>query len=56
MKSGALGGKISGAGGGGFMYFLCKPELQKNIFRNIPKLQYIETNLSKKGSEIIYEQ
>lgn len=56
MKNGALGGKISGAGGGGFMYFLCKPELQKNILKSIPKLYYIDANLSNKGSEIIYEQ
>ena len=24
--AGALGGKISGAGGGGFMFFLCEPQ------------------------------
>jgi D-glycero-alpha-D-manno-heptose-7-phosphate kinase len=24
-KAGALGGKIPGAGGGGFMFFICKP-------------------------------
>lgn len=35
MKNGALGGKVSGAGGGGFMYFICeynkKPEVAQKL-------------------------
>ena len=31
MKNGALAGKISGAGGGGFFLFLTKPEFKKNL-------------------------
>ena len=56
LKNGALGGKISGAGGGGFMYFLCEPELQNNFIKKMEKLQHIDCSLSSKGSEIIYEK
>jgi D-glycero-alpha-D-manno-heptose-7-phosphate kinase len=30
-KSGALGGKISGAGGGGYMYFFCPGETRHRV-------------------------
>lgn len=43
IKSGSLGGKISGAGGGGFMYFYC-PFNKKHIIANA---------LKKKGVKIV---
>jgi D-glycero-alpha-D-manno-heptose-7-phosphate kinase len=30
-KAGALGGKVSGAGGGGFMFFLCDPNCRFKV-------------------------
>lgn len=56
IKNGALGGKISGAGGGGFLYFLCPPENQKKVIKSISEVQYINCKLINKGSEIIYER
>ena len=56
IKNGALGGKISGAGGGGFIYFLCPPEHQKKMIKSINEVQYINCKLTDKGSEIIYER
>ena len=35
IKAGAIGGKISGAGGGGFMFFLTKPENRYNVMNAI---------------------
>lgn len=35
MQSGALGGKVSGAGGGGFMMFLVKPERRMDVIRTL---------------------
>lgn len=43
-KAGALGGKISGAGGGGFMYF----------FTDFDKRRDVEEALSAEGAEIVH--
>ena len=56
IDNGALGGKISGAGGGGFLYFLCPPEHQEKMIKSISEVQYIDCKLTNKGSEIIYER
>lgn len=34
-KNGAIGGKISGAGGGGFMMFLCQPNKEHNLVNKL---------------------
>ena len=36
-KSGATGGKISGAGGGGFMTFYCPDNTKYNVIENLNK-------------------
>ena len=33
MKAGALGGKLIGAGGGGYFLFYCKKKTKKNLFK-----------------------
>jgi D-glycero-alpha-D-manno-heptose-7-phosphate kinase len=52
-NSGAIGGKILGAGGGGYFLFLAKPKFKKRIIKKLSKLQYIDFSFTKKGSEII---
>ena len=52
-NSGAIGGKILGAGGGGYFLFLAKPKFKKKIIKNLSKLQHIDFSFTKKGSEII---
>lgn len=42
MEHGALGGKISGAGGGGYMYFICDP-LKKHVLQRKLKEMNIRT-------------
>ena len=37
MKHGALGGKVCGAGGGGYMFFICDPNKQKNLIKQMAK-------------------
>ena len=53
IKNGAVGGKIIGAGGGGFMMFLVPPTKQKKIkkFLKLPEVKVEFTNI---GSTIIY--
>ena len=52
-KSGAFGGKILGAGGGGYFLFLVKPKYKKKIKNNLKKLQEINFNFTKDGSRLI---
>ena len=52
-KSGAVGGKILGAGGGGYFLFLVKPKYKKKIKNNLKKLQEINFNFTKDGSRLI---
>ncbi len=37
-KNGAIGGKVSGAGGGGFMFFLCEPNKEHNVVAALEKI------------------
>ncbi|MDP3792416.1 MAG: kinase [bacterium] len=54
LKAGATGGKLLGAGGGGFMLFFVKPELQKNVREKLKKLLYVPFHFEHSGSQIIY--
>ena len=38
MRAGAIGGKILGAGGGGFIIFYADPKKQKNIINKLKGL------------------
>lgn len=53
LNSGALGGKISGAGGGGFMFFYVEPEKRKLLEKSLESLGgYIQNfNFTQKGLE-----
>ena len=53
-KSGALGGKLLGAGGGGFMLFYFKDNKKKDFLKKNSKLLNIPFNFSQEGSEIIF--
>ncbi|MCU0861850.1 MAG: kinase, partial [Methanomassiliicoccales archaeon] len=38
MRSGAIGGKISGAGGGGYMFFICEYERKHEVARALAEM------------------
>lgn len=54
LSSGALGGKLLGAGGGGFMLIYAKPEDQHKIAKKLKKLLYVPFRLESLGSQIIF--
>jgi len=54
LKNGALGGKLLGAGGGGFILFYVKKNKQKKFINFFKKLTILKIKFSKKGSEIIF--
>ena len=55
MQNGAYGGRIFGAGGGGFMMFIVKPQYHKKVIRNVQKLGLKKFDLSfgDKGSALL---
>lgn len=54
LKAGASGGKILGAGGGGFLMVLCEPEKQERVRRELGELRTIPVELESFGSRIIF--
>ncbi|MGC8568203.1 MAG: kinase [Candidatus Micrarchaeia archaeon] len=54
MRNGAEGGKLIGAGGGGFMLFYAKKEYHERIKNALPELQEIKFSFEPFGSRIIY--
>ena len=56
LKRGALGGKLLGAGGGGFLLFYVPPSKQKNIINYFKKLITIPINFSYEGSKILFKK
>ncbi|MFT7538642.1 MAG: D-glycero-alpha-D-manno-heptose-7-phosphate kinase [Lysobacterales bacterium] len=56
MKNGALGGKLLGAGGGGFMMLFAEPSKQKLIKEKLKKFLYVPIKFEATGSQIIFYQ
>lgn len=54
LENGATGGKLLGAGGGGFMLFYCKPEHQTRLKKALQKLQPFDFAFEQEGSKVIY--
>jgi D-glycero-alpha-D-manno-heptose-7-phosphate kinase len=54
LKSGALGGKILGAGGGGFLLFYCEGNRQDSVIRNLKSLRHVPLKFENHGTRIVY--
>lgn len=54
--SGAIGGKIIGAGGGGFILFYAKPEIKQKLIKKFNKLTPVRFDFSNEGSKVIFRQ
>ncbi|MDC6475585.1 kinase [bacterium] len=53
IQNGALGGKLLGAGGGGFLLIYMKKGKQKNFLKKIKNITNIPFKFSNKGCEVI---
>ncbi len=54
LKNGAIGGKILGAGGGGFLLFYAPLEKHAKIIAELPELTLVDFKLEPQGSKIIF--
>jgi D-glycero-alpha-D-manno-heptose-7-phosphate kinase len=56
LKAGAVGGKLLGAGGGGFLVFFAKPENHASIKAALNDLRLVNFAFEREGSRIIFYQ
>lgn len=54
IAAGALGGKLLGAGGGGFLLFYCPPAHLERLRQNLAALKYMPFRMETGGAQIIY--
>ncbi len=52
---GAIGGKLTGAGGGGFLLLYAPAEAQARIRERYPNLIHVDVNFESQGSQIVFE-
>ena len=55
IKSGAQGGKLLGAGGGGFLLMYMKKNYRKKFLKKFPKVVEVPFKFSSEGSQVIFK-
>jgi galactokinase/mevalonate kinase-like predicted kinase len=51
-KAGAVGAKLLGAGGGGFLLIYAPPDVHESILASLPELKPVNFNLTMEGSKV----
>ncbi len=54
IEAGAEGGKLCGAGGGGFLMFLVKPERRERLRQALSNLTFVPLGYEVHGSRVLY--
>ncbi len=54
-RAGAIGGKIAGAGGGGFILLYCKNGTQEDVRHELSHLQELPFRMGQDGSKVIFD-
>lgn len=54
LENGALGGKVLGAGGGGFLLFYCELHNQEKLILALNNLKQVPFNFDYQGSKIVF--
>lgn len=55
LRAGAIGGKVAGAGGGGFLLLYCPLQRQEQLRTELHILQELPFNLGQDGSKVIFD-
>ncbi len=55
MGAGAVGGKLLGAGGGGFMLFYVEPDKRESVKTALSELLHVPFRFEDEGTTIIYK-
>ncbi len=53
-KAGAIGGKLLGAGGGGFLLFYVEPDKHQSVINELKDLFHLKIGFDRSGSRITY--
>nr|WP_243846241.1 hypothetical protein [Rhizomicrobium palustre] len=56
LDAGALGGKLLGAGAGGFLLFYAAPERHDGIKKALSELSFVPFRLDREGSKIVFRE
>lgn len=54
LNAGALGGKLLGAGGGGFLLFYCEPHRHADLRAELAEMKEVPFSMEPQGSKIVY--
>lgn len=54
IAAGAIGGKLLGAGGGGFLLFYVEPDARNSVMRAMRDLLYIPFEFENEGTSVVY--
>ena len=54
MRNGAKGGKILGAGNGGFFLFFADRKYHKDIISNLPSMKKFDFSFDTEGCRLVY--
>ena len=56
INNGALGGKLLGAGAGGFVLFMCKEGMREKLISKFDKNSVVPIKLSSSGTQVVYNE
>lgn len=56
IKIGALGGKLCGAGGGGFLFFIVPKDKQTKVKKVLKEIECIDINFEPGGVSLLFSQ
>ena len=54
LDAGATGGKIAGAGGGGFLLLYCPPDRQSAVREVLAEMKELPFSLERDGTKVIF--